>query len=86
MFGKARRALTYIGRHGNPDGLAVGYYRRYENELDATGVPHAKSIEEAMNWFSAGIHAAYAELTDQLIRSLHRDGRLTFSKLNELIS
>lgn len=86
VFAKARRAVTDIGWRTNPDNRAMGYFRRYERELDAAGVPHTADIDEAINWLSAGILAAYEELTDRFLRELNHGGRLTFGKLHELLA
>lgn len=85
VFAKARRAVTDIGWRANPDHRAKGYLRRHERELDAAGVPRTAALDEAIDWLSAGVLAAYEELADEFLRDLNHGGRLTFDKLNELL-
>jgi hypothetical protein len=86
VFAKARRAVTDIGWRTNPDQRTAGYFRRYERELDAAGVPRTANLDEGIDWLSAGILATYNALTDRFLRDLIRGGRLTFGKLRELLT
>lgn len=85
-YAKGRRAVTELGWQANPDPTTTGYFVRYERELDALGTPKPAHNEESLEWLAEAAFAAWLELDDAFLRSLKRDGRLTFQRLRKTLS
>ncbi len=84
-FAHALRAAAYLGRLTNPDPKTLGYFDKYDREADKIGTPHAKSIDEAINWLTTAVTQAGRELQDPFLKALLKPEQVSFNMLRKFL-
>lgn len=84
-FALGRRAIVELGWKVVRNEKGAGYFGRYEQELDHIGTPKPDDLDQALGWLMAAAEAAHRELTDPLLISLQKNGRLPLSRLKSLV-
>lgn len=82
-FTKGKRAAAEIGLLS---GLDPDFFKGHERDLNDLGAPKPADIDEALKWLSGAAFAAWQEIDDQFLRSIKKDGRLSFGKLRTTLA
>ncbi len=80
-FGKARRAVAYLGRRTRYDPRAASYFDSYDRQSDRLNTPHPRDVTDAIAWLSAGVSQAGRELEDPFLKALVDPEQISFDSL-----
>jgi hypothetical protein len=84
-FGRARRAVAYLGRLTTSDLKALGYFNNYDRAADRISTPNPRSVEEAIIWLTTAVAQAGRELQDPFLKALLTPEQVAFNMLLDFL-
>lgn len=84
-YAKARRAVTFLGRHFGHDPKANYYFDRYDREANKLKTPNPRDVPEAIAWLTAGVAQVGRELQDSFLKSLIEPEQVSFNLLQTIL-
>lgn len=85
VFGRARRAIVYLGQWTGQDSKGEFFFRKHDREAEALGAPKPESLDQAVTWLQVGVKSVWPMLNDNFLRDLARPMDVTFQGLHNVL-